>query len=620
MEGGEPVKRIGIFLFYDGQGIVDRYIDVLLRDLRQNLDHLLVVINGSVNDAGLALLKDLSDEVLLRENIGFDVGAYKAGIEHIGWDALAVYDELVLLNHTNFGPVYPFCEMFDEMATRDVDFWGITRNHGRGMDPSGQSAGRPIPPHIQSGFLVIRNRMFMDERYRTFWWKMPTIKSYEGSIFQYETVFSPKFEGYGFRSDVYVNTDDLKDVIDYPLMLMPLELVKNRRCPIFKRKLFFNFYEEFLEASCGAAAVELWDYLQNETDYDLDMVWENLLRTANMFDLKERMQLNYIQPRETIVAPVTSQKVALFAHLYYTDLLPEMLPRFAALPEHADLYITTNTEEKAAQLRKMLAGLKQRHEVTVIGNRGREYTGFLINEKAKLQTYDLVGIMHAKKSHYDQPYLNGDQFFYHCMENTLSTKAYVQNTLALFDCYPRLGLLVPPTPQHGLYYTTIGQEWGDNFKGVQELCARLGVNAPMALLRPPVAPLGGVFWCRIKALNKLFDYPWKPEDFPEEPCTNTDKTVMHFIERCYPFVAQDAGYYSAWTMSDRFAAMTITNEYHTLRDINKCLLRDGKLSDRDSMLRALNRTLSFRAHFRAFVKKILSRLGLLEFARSLKRG
>lgn len=42
---------------------------------------------------------------------------------------------------------------------------------------------------------------------------------------------------------------------------------------------------------------------------------------------------------------------------------------------------------------------------------------------------------------------------------------------------------------------------------------------------------------------------------------------MHALERCYPFVAQQAGYYSAWLMSDRFAAMMVTNQYKTLRDI-----------------------------------------------------
>lgn len=614
------MKRAGIFFFYDAQGVVDRYIEVLLRDMRQNLDFLLAVVNGTIVEAGRERLEGLCDEVLVRENTGFDVWAYKTGLEHIGWDALAAYDEVVLFNHTSFGPVYPFREMFEAMASRDVDFWGITRFAGHGMDPERPCEDRPIPPHIQSSLLVVRNRLFTDERYHAYWKKMPMIKDYFDSIYRYEGEFTRTFEKLGFRWDVYVNTEDLDDVTSNPLMLLPTELVKNRRCPIVRRRLFFNEYEEFMEASCGAAAIELWDYLRDETDFDLDMVWDSLLRTANMFDLKERLQLNYIQPRGAVTAPPTQKRVALFAHLYYVDLLEELLPRFAALPEEADLYVTTNTEEKAAAFRKGLASLRQRHEVVVIGNRGREYAGFLIGVKDHLLQYDLVGVMHGKKAHYDKPYLNGDQFFYHCMENTLATKEYVQNTLALFDRYPRLGLLTPPTPQHGLYYTTLGQEWHGNFEGAQKLCQRLGVQAPMSDERPPVAPLGGVYWCRLDALRKLFEYPWKPEDFPEEPCTQTDWTIMHHIERCYPFVAQDAGYYTAWTMSDRFAAMLITNQQHTLRDINLCLLEKGLLSDRAGLVPALNKTLSAKAQLRAAAKGTLRKLGLLEHARRLKRG
>ncbi|MEG0513302.1 MAG: rhamnan synthesis F family protein, partial [Clostridia bacterium] len=153
-------------------------------------------------------------------------------------------------------------------------------------------------------------------------------------------------------------------------------------------------------------------------------------------------------------------------------------------------------------------------------------------------------------------------------ENTAPTAAYVRRVLALFQNNPRLGLLVPPTPSHGLYYPILGREWGENFENTQALCKQLGVEVPMSKESPPVAPLGGFFWFRTKALQGLFAHEWSAEDFPKEPCTAQDGTVMHALERCYPFVAQQAGYYSAWLMSDRFAAMLVTNQVKTLRDIN----------------------------------------------------
>ena len=129
------MKRIGIYFFYDQDGIVDEYNLVLLRDLKENLEKLLVVCNGALTPEGKARFASVADEVLLRENQGFDVWAYKEGMAHYGWSELSRYDELVLLNFSNYGPVYPLAEMFAAMAEREADFWGIAMRYGFPHDP-----------------------------------------------------------------------------------------------------------------------------------------------------------------------------------------------------------------------------------------------------------------------------------------------------------------------------------------------------------------------------------------------------------------------------------------------------------------------------------------------------
>ena len=39
-------KRLGIFLFYDKDGVADRYIEYMLKDIRPCLDRLIVIANG----------------------------------------------------------------------------------------------------------------------------------------------------------------------------------------------------------------------------------------------------------------------------------------------------------------------------------------------------------------------------------------------------------------------------------------------------------------------------------------------------------------------------------------------------------------------------------------------
>lgn len=56
--------------------------------------------------------------MLIRENKGFDVWAYKSALEHYGWSRLEEYDEIIMLNSTMIGPVFPLRETFEKMDAR----------------------------------------------------------------------------------------------------------------------------------------------------------------------------------------------------------------------------------------------------------------------------------------------------------------------------------------------------------------------------------------------------------------------------------------------------------------------------------------------------------------------
>ena len=54
---------------------------------------------------------------------------------------------------------------------------------------------------------------------------------------------------------------------------------------------------------------------------------------------------------------------------------------------------------------------------------------------------------------------------------------------------------------------------------------------------------GSMFWVRTKALKGLFAHDWEYDEFPKEPI-ETDATVLHALERLYPFCVQNEGSYS----------------------------------------------------------------------------
>ena len=73
-------NRCIIFLYYDKDGLVDRYVTGLLDALKSVSSYVLVVVNGYVTGEGEAELRSHSDSVLVRVNTGFDVGGYREGL------------------------------------------------------------------------------------------------------------------------------------------------------------------------------------------------------------------------------------------------------------------------------------------------------------------------------------------------------------------------------------------------------------------------------------------------------------------------------------------------------------------------------------------------------------
>lgn len=579
------VKRAGLYFFYDRDGVVDDYNIYLLQDMRKNLDHLLVVVNGYLDETGRSKLSDVCDYIYVRENVGYDVWAYKDGINYYGWDELSSYDELVMFNFTNYGPIYPFSEMFSEMNKRDLDFWGVVMRYGFPHDPYKMCKYGYIPDHISTSFMVIRNSLLTSDDFIKYWNDMQMINSYDESVCYHEAIFTEDFKRKGYKCGNYIDAEDLKDRWDYPLMLYPLELVKNRRCPIFKRKTFYNIYEEFFIACNGEPALEFYEYLRRETNYDVNMIWDNLLRTVNMWDIKERMQLNYILPDDISRHVSDSKRIALMMHIYFTDMIDYCVKYAKSMPQNCDFFITTDTEEKKRLIERKFADLKyNKLVVLVIENRGRDVSSLLVALRPYVYDYDYICFVHDKKVLQIKPYMVGEGFSYKCFENLLGTSDFVNNVIDTFDKNPRLGMLVPPPPIHAQYNQTIGFEWGLNFDSTVKLAAELGIKVDIKRQKPPVAPLGTMFWFRPKALTILFDRAYEFSDFPKEPLEMTDGSILHAIERLYPFAAQQKGYYSAWLLSSKLAKMEITNLYYCIRDVHTTFYWHYGIHGRQSML------------------------------------
>lgn len=295
--GAKEMKRLLIYFIYDEDGIVDRYILYALEKLRPFSETIMVVANGKLNEESSNKLHRVADHVLVRENIGFDVWAYKSALAYYGWDVLTQYDEVILMNYTIVGPVYDLSAMFEEMDGREVDFWGITKcfreDSPEAVEIWGNKLGF-IPEHIQSSFMAFRNALVKSDIFQNMWNEMPMIHSYYEAGGYYEQNLTKYLSEQGYTWSCYTDYSNItkEDFGCCPLITAPLYVIRTLKSPFFKRRTFFT---SKLENPVSIPfAHELWNFLEKESEYDTDLIYENLIRGCNQRDIAEALQLLHI--------------------------------------------------------------------------------------------------------------------------------------------------------------------------------------------------------------------------------------------------------------------------------------------------------------------------------------
>lgn len=540
------MKRAGIFLFYDPEGKVDDYILGCLGSLQQHMDYLLVVSNSPLDETNRKRLESVSSEVMERKNVGYDVGAYRDGLRHLGWDHMGDYDELVLFNYTFFAPIHPWASLFERTDKWDTDFWGITEHDE--VRPHPFLPKLVMPRHIQSHWIAVRSSLSATKDWRTYWEDMPPIESYNDSIQWHESRFTGYFNALGYRHEVAYNVDDYPSanpVFDNASLLL------QDGCPILKRRnLFHNPLHLDRFAIIGADMLEQ----ARAAGYDTDLILSNLARTSKPRDLVTNAGLTWVVPQsasEETYAAAAKQKVLAVAHIFYADMAEEILQRLSVLPKGYYLVATTSNEENQAQISAVMERYGVEGEVRVVAsNRGRDIGAFLVdcNDVLSSDKWDIVVKIHSKKSVQDD-YNAAQLFKTHLYDNLLNSRAHVANILAEFAAHPALGMVLAPLPHMG--YPTMGHAWFTNREPAQAVAKRLGINVPFDK-DMPLATYGSMFIARPQALAKLVNASFKPENFPVEGGYK-DGSLAHVLERLMAYAALSEGFYVRPVLAPKWA-------------------------------------------------------------------
>ncbi len=309
---------------------IEEYFFYLSKALKENSDRLVIISNGAVNCPDKERFESIADDIIVRSNQGWDGGAYaEFFINHFSPEELEQYDELTIVSHSSYGPFFPLSEMYDAMDQRtDLDFWGMCDidqfkdvYHGINI----------VPYHVQIFFLVVRKKMLHSPDFMRFWRELPILTSHTTAVNDFEVKFTTFFNSLGYKSGAYVNLTQNNDINEEYLTHNSYDTykwLKEYRCPLLRRKAFSQPHRMALSANAGATLRRTFDYIRDHTDYDENMILEDMLHRMHPNDIRTALHLDFIVNNNTHGKYSNDKTGALTAYVYDEDSLHNALSMF----------------------------------------------------------------------------------------------------------------------------------------------------------------------------------------------------------------------------------------------------------------------------------------------------
>ena len=522
-----------VYFHFDPHHQVRDYVVAALSSLRPHANHILLVSNSPISEVDRARLATCCDEILPRPNEGLDAGAYRAGLEHLGWERLADFDELILTNHTYYAPLRPWEEVLARAANwGDISFWGMT-DHAT-MRPHPFLAQRELPRHLQSHWIAVRRRLLTDPAFREYWEQMPPVSSYRDSIQWHESRFTGHFAELGHTWQVAFPVDRYRS--ENPAIEEAPALLADG-CPLLKRRaLFHDPLHQDRQAVVGGELLEA----AARAGYSEDLILSDVVHTAAARDLIVNAGLTEVvtgcvpgaagagaetssperRPTGCVVVHVPAGREAL--ERAEADGLAQ---RLASLPAHWRVVVTSPERLDAADLERVTGRRPSQEDTQEDSAHGEGDVSFrLVRDLDPRGTIAFLTqcddlwdpgrgddgdeggdggplVLRITVGPPPVPGTRADDVAHRqALDCLLDSPGYTAGLIDLFARHPGLGVAMPAAGHIGQAHG--GPTWDGLAGAATALSRRLGLSAELDPLAP-VAPPGAMFMARPEALRTL---------------------------------------------------------------------------------------------------------------------
>lgn len=516
------MKRLLLYVHYNKYNQISDHVLYQLRQMKPLFEKVVFISNSYLSVEGQAKLTGLTDDFIQRENKGFDFGAWRDGMEYIGFEQLKKYDSVTIMNDTCFGPLHDMVPYYAEYEAREVDIWGIT-NHRAYQE----SKNHGFAEHIQSYYKVFSHKVISSEVFQNFWKNIEDFENVQDVIDHYEIRSTTVFIEAGFKYETILDTRELDDsrLLHPDFSYYAPDVILQEKVPFIKVKAFQS------PESSGIAKYML-DYVEEYTDFPKQLIVEHL-SAVDYPDANYLLAEKYLNE---VKNEAITKKIAVHLHVFYTELLEEFLDAFGHFHFDYDLYLTTNTDEKEKQIEEILKQRQIKAELVRTANYGRDVMPFLAL-KDILRQYDIVGHFHTKRS-LEAAFFAGESWRKELIEMLIVPADKVMRN---FESNNKLGIVIADIPSFFRFNRVVDADNENKMIApiMNDMWKRMKMRKKINFhdFKTFTMSYGTFFWAKTEVLEPLFDLEIMKKEVPNEPLPQN--TILHAIERILIYLAWD---------------------------------------------------------------------------------
>lgn len=251
-------EKLCIFSSFSKNEIIQKSIYFQLQAIRNESYNIFFVSTSPVSKNDIKHLGEICSKVIIKKNSGYDWGAYLTGIKAENYK---LRKQLLFMNDSVLGPLFPLWEMFQKMSKNACDCWGITDSYEKRY-------------HIQSYFFVIKQRLLRSKEFESFWSNFRLYSNRLNVVKKYELGFSQYLTKNGFKLDAY---------IPYKSLCWPFDKVRSNATHYFWKELILKYRCPFIKKNF---------VLKNPMRIKDHSEWEHVIRTHTDYNIDLTKNIN----------------------------------------------------------------------------------------------------------------------------------------------------------------------------------------------------------------------------------------------------------------------------------------------------------------------------------------